>query len=71
VQSDIIKDMYYDFKRQNGVSEEYIRQKEKDLQGVMHSVPLEWYVSKLRMLRFKSVEILNADLGFVTMLCVK
>jgi hypothetical protein len=33
-QSDIVKRDYYDFKRKNGVTEEYIQQKEKDLVGM-------------------------------------
>jgi len=70
-QSDIIKRDYYDFKRKNGVSEEYIQQKEKDLIGVMHSVTLGWYTNKLNMVGFNSVEVIHADLGFVTFLCRK
>jgi hypothetical protein len=70
-QSDIVKRDYYDFKRKNGVSEEYIQQKEKDLIGVMHSVSLGWYTNKLNMVGFNSVEVIHADLGFVTFLCRK
>lgn len=70
-QSIIVKDAYYEFKRKNGVTEEYIRQKEKDLVGVMHSVTLGWYTNKLHMVGFSTVEVINADLGFVTFLCKK
>jgi ubiquinone/menaquinone biosynthesis C-methylase UbiE len=70
-QSDIVKRDYYDFKRKNGVTEEYIQQKEKDLVGVMLSVPLTWYANKLSMIGFKSVEVIHAELGFVTFLCCK
>jgi ubiquinone/menaquinone biosynthesis C-methylase UbiE len=70
-QSAIVKRDYYDFKRKNGVTEEYIQQKEKDLVGVMLSVPLSWYANKLNMVGFKSVEVIHADLGFTTFLCEK
>ena len=70
LQSDIVKDMYYDFKRSHGVSEEYIKQKEQNLIGVMKSVPADWYLEGLRNIGFK-VEVIHADLGFVTFLCKK
>ncbi len=70
-QSDIVKRDYYDFKRKNGVSEEYIQQKEKDLVGIMHSVSLGWYTNKLSMVGFKSVEVIHSNLGFATFLCSK
>jgi len=70
-QSEIVKREYYNFKRKNGVTEEYIQQKEKDLVGIMHSVSLGWYTNKLSMVGFKSVEVIHGDLGFVTFLCCK
>ena len=70
LQSDIVKDMYYDFKRSHGVSEEYIRQKEHNLIGVMKSVHIQWYLEALSNIGFK-VEVIHADLGFVTFLCTK
>ena len=70
LQSDIVKDMYYDFKRSHGVSEEYIRQKEHNLIGVMKSVHIQRYLEALSNIGFK-VEVIHADLGFVTFLCKK
>lgn len=70
LQTDIVKDMYYDFKRSRGVSEEYIKQKEQNLIGVMHSVPIDWYLKTLRELGF-AVDIIHADFGFITFLCKK
>lgn len=67
-QSLLLKDLYYDFKRSKGVSEEYIWQKEKNLVGVMHSVPVDWYLKTLREIGFK-VDIIHGDLGFITFLC--
>lgn len=70
LQTDIVKELYYDFKRSRGVSEEYIKQKEQNLIGVMHSVPIDWYLKTLRELGF-TVDILHADFSFVTFLCKK
>lgn len=71
LQSDIVKNLYYDFKRQQGLSEEYIREKEQKLVGVMHSVSAEWYLRQLRLTGFATSDIINSDRGFVTFLCVK
>lgn len=69
-QSDLVKDMYYDFKRNNGVSEEYIIEKEKKLIGVMQSVSIGWYLNALQEIGF-IVDVIHGDLGFVTFLCCK
>ena len=69
-QTEITKDLYYDFKRGKGVTEEYIKQKEKNLVGIMHSMPTEWYFKTLRELGF-SVDIIHAEYGFVTFICKK
>ena len=50
--------------------QEYIRQKEQNLIGVMKSVHIQWYLTSLSNIGFK-VEIIHADLGFVTFLCTK
>ena len=70
VQTDIVKDMYYDFKRNHGVSEEYIKQKEQNLLDVMHLNSVDWYLKTLRDLGF-AVDIIHGDLGFMTFLCHK
>ena len=69
-QSDLVKDMYYDFKKNNGVSEEYIIEKEKKLIGVMQSMSIGWYLNALQEVGF-IVDIIHGDLGFVTFLCCK
>lgn len=66
-----VKKLYYDFKRDNGVSEEYIRAKEKKLVGYMHTMPADWYAKNLERIGFASVEVINARLGFITFLCKK
>jgi SAM-dependent methyltransferase len=70
IQSTVIKEMYYDFKRSHGVSDEYIYQKEEKLQSIMHCESIDWYIKHLTMLGL-TVEIIHADLGFVTFLCNK
>jgi len=69
-QSETVKELYYDFKRSKGVSDEYIYQKEKNLVGVMLSVPVDWYLKSLREIGF-TVDIIHSDLGFITFLCKK
>lgn len=68
-QSAHVKNMYYDFKRDNGVTDEYISQKERSLIGVMHTMPVDWYTTQLKEIGFQRVEILNARYGFVTFVC--
>lgn len=70
-QSDLVKGLYYDFKKCNGVTEEYIRQKEDKLKGYMETHPVDWYLIFLREIGFKNVQILNARYGFVTFYCEK
>lgn len=70
-QSDIIKEMYYDFKRSNGISDEYIYEKEKKLQGYMNLLPIDWYLDTLKEIGFNNVQIINSKYGFVTFYCEK
>ena len=69
-QSDKVKEMYYDFKRNNGVADEYIYKKENSLKTIMHCKSVEWYINQLTVIGF-NIEIIHADLGFVTFLCYK
>jgi hypothetical protein len=66
VQSDIIKKLYYDFKRSNGVSDSYIKDKEEKLKGYMHCYTSDWYLDALASVGFKNIQIINSNLGFVT-----
>jgi hypothetical protein len=65
-QCETVKQLYYDFKRDNGVSDTYIREKEEKLRGYMNLYPVSWYLNCLTDVGFKNVEILNAKYGFVT-----
>jgi SAM-dependent methyltransferase len=66
-----VKELYYDFKRDNGVTDEYIYEKEKKLQGYMHPYPIEWYLDTLKQIGFKNIQIINSRYGFVTLYCEK
>ena len=68
VQSDYVKNMYYNFKRNNGVSDDYIYKKENLLKDYMHNETFEWYISSLNDIGFSKVEVINARYGFVTFL---
>ncbi|THB73370.1 MAG: methyltransferase domain-containing protein [Gammaproteobacteria bacterium] len=63
--------MYRRFKRDRGLSQEYIEYKEEALKEVLVSYPLDWYQVKLREIGFRSVEIINANLSFTTILAKK
>jgi SAM-dependent methyltransferase len=65
-QSDLIKELYYDFKRGNGVSDEYIQQKEEKLKGYMTCYSVDWYWQQLARIGFKNIQVINSRLGFVT-----
>ena len=68
--SDRVHDLYHDFKRCNGISEEEIRSKQQRLQGVLIPHPLSWYLDTLNELGFEQVEIINAHTAFVTFIAV-
>ena len=65
-QSKWIKELYYDFKRNNGVSNEYIQDKEEKLKGYMYCYDQQWYSDTLTDIGFKNIQIINSNLGFVT-----
>jgi tRNA (cmo5U34)-methyltransferase len=64
-------DLYHDFKRANGLSEEEIVQKQRQLRGVLEQYPLEWYLTTLMRLGFESVEIIDAHFSFVSFMARK
>jgi len=65
-QTDLIKELYYDFKRSNGVSEDYIREKEIKLRGYMNLYPVDWYIETLQEIGFRKVQVINNRYNFVT-----
>lgn len=65
-QSYAIKELYYDFKRNNGVTDEYIYDKEQKLKGYMNLLPVTWYLDTLSEVGFTNIQIINSKFGFVT-----
>ncbi len=64
----LANELYYDFKRQNGMTEEQIEEKKQRLEGVLITYPLQWYMDTLNRLGFKQVDVINANTVFVTLL---
>ena len=66
--SSLANELYYDFKRSNGMTEEQIEEKKQRLEGVLTTYPLSWYFEKLDRMGFKQIEVINASTVFVTLL---
>lgn len=71
LQSEETSEQYKDFKREKGLSEQYIQYKDEALRGVLVSYPLEWYLVTLRKIGFRHIEIFNSNLGFTSFLVKK
>lgn len=65
-QDETIKELYYDFKRSNGIKDEYIYEKEEKLKGYMNLLPIRWYLDTMKLTGFKNIQIINSRFGFVT-----
>ena len=57
---------YYNIKRQHGVTDSEIAQKEKSLQGVMFVKSRDWYIQTLKTIGFTRIEVIDADWCFNT-----
>jgi len=66
--SALANELYYDFKRANGVREKEIEIKKQRLEGVLTTYPLSWYLDTLTGLGFTQVDVINANTVFVTLL---
>ena len=64
----LANELYYDFKRRNGMTEEQIEEKKQRLEGVLDTYPLQWYLDNLTELGFKQIDIINANTVFVSLL---
>lgn len=64
--SDFTHELYYDIKRNNGVSEEEIKLKREQIEDVLVTYPITWYIDTLNDLGFEQIEIINANTTFVT-----
>ena len=68
--SAVTHELYYDMKRANGVSEAEIKRKSAQIEGILVTHPLTWYVETLNDLGFKNIEVINANTAFVTFMAV-
>lgn len=66
-----LKELYYSWKRSNGVSQETIRSKEQKLKGVLETKPLIWYLEILEKIGFSEIECVNSRFNFNTLICKK
>ena len=69
--SELVHDLYYDYKRSNGVSEVEIEKKRQQIDGVLVTYPSSWYLNALSNTGFEQIEIINANASFVTFIAVK
>lgn len=61
-----LKDLYHDFKRESGMSENEIREKENAIKGILVPYSIDWYLGVLAGLGFKDISIIDAHFSFVT-----
>jgi ubiquinone/menaquinone biosynthesis C-methylase UbiE len=69
--SDLTGNLYNNFKEERGLTKEEIRKKELQISGVLEPYPIEWYLQALGEIGFKEIDVVNARLGFVTLLAIK
>ena len=61
-----MRNLYHAWKHQNGLSKKEIEKKSRLLTGVLKPWPVQVYFELLNRVGFIDIEILHADLGFVT-----
>ncbi len=69
--SELTHDLYYDYKRTNGVTEAEIEKKRQQIKGVLTTYSFSWYMNALTDLGFEGIEIINANAAFVTFMARK
>lgn len=62
----VSENLYYDFKRKNGVPEDVIQQKKLSLIGVLTTKPLMWYMDTLKNIGFSDIQVINSRFMFST-----
>ena len=67
----VIREFYHNFKISNGLSKHQIENKERSLIGVMYLLSLKDYILLLNTIGFKTIEIIDGDWGFVTLMIKK
>jgi len=68
--SELTHELYYDLKRANGVSEAEIKRKRTQIEGILVTYPVTWYIETLNRLGFEKIEIINANTAFITFMAV-
>ncbi len=63
--------LYMQFKKDNGLTMDQIETKRQSLEGVLLTLPVEWYISKLKRIGFKQVQIVNTRFMFNTITAIK
>jgi tRNA (cmo5U34)-methyltransferase len=61
-----IENMYHDFKKTKGLSDDVIYKKKASLQGILVTKSLEWYLDTLKSLNFSRIQIINTRFMFTT-----
>lgn len=69
--TELTNELYFDFKRKQGLSNNEIEEKRRRLAGVLRTYPLTWYLQALEKLGFASVEVFDASFSFASILAVK
>jgi SAM-dependent methyltransferase len=60
------EELYYDFKRSNGETEDVIQAKKKSLVGVLTPESLSWYLETLENSGFTDIQVINSRYMFST-----
>lgn len=69
--NEFVKNQYYKFKTNQGVSQEEIISKEESLKDVMYLDSLDWYLTTLKKIGFRDINIIDGSWGFVTLMASK
>lgn len=69
--SQLVNDLYFEFKQKQGLSDQEIEEKRRRLAGVLRTYPISWYLETLENLGFSSVEVFDASFSFASILAVK
>jgi tRNA (cmo5U34)-methyltransferase len=68
---DVYLELYHDFKRSQGLSEQEIQNKTAQVQDVMHIDSQAWYLKTLTHIGFDDIIVIDADWCFTTFLAIK
>jgi len=71
INSEYVKKKYYDLKHAQGVSRVDIELKEQSLAGSMFLNSIDWYFKILRDNGFKTIDTIDSEWGFVSLLAFK